>query len=259
MKINRCLKTGLAFYLAVALVGFLTSCTAKNPRLAGVHFDKGVALIQQGQYTSALKELLDAKKINSDDPAIRYYLGVAYHGKKLNQEAIAEFKEAISLKANYSDAHNYLGTVYSEMGSWDEAIEEYKKAISNILYETPAGAFNNMGYAYYKKGDYQAALSSFDEALAKDANTPLIPLIEKNRGMTYFAMGRIKEAIRHLKKSLESAPDFPETHYGLAKCYLELKNLKAATEELNLVVKTAPDSELGIKAKEALSAIAASR
>ena len=259
MKTYGRLKIALPFILVIFFTGVFTACVAKNPRLAGAHLEKGIAYIQQGQYTPALKELLDAKQSNPNDPLIHYYLGAAYHGKKLNQDAMAAFKEAIHLKAKYSEAHNYLGIIYAEKGSWDQAIEEYKKAASNILYETPASAYNNMGYAYFKKGDYQAALASFDEAIVKDPNTALIPLIEKNRGMCYFAAGRIKEAIHHLEKSIEVAPDFPEAHYWLAECYIELKNIKAATEEYMLIIKTAPESEFGIKAKEGLSAIAASR
>jgi type IV pilus assembly protein PilF len=253
------IRVGLVILLTIILTGVMTSCAGKNPQLAGICRDKGIAYLQQGQYTSALKELLDARNINAYDPSIRYYLGVAYHGKKLSQEALASFKDAISLKPDYSDAHNYLGIIYAEMGSWDQAIGEYQKAVANILYETPASAYNNMGYAYFKKGNYQAALASFDEAYVKDPNTTLSPLIEKNRGMTLFATGRIKQAIQRLGKSIENAPDFPETHYWLAKCYLELKDTKTASQEFQFVLKTAPDSEFGIKSKEGLAAIDASR
>jgi len=247
----------LGLFMVVSLTAGAVSCSAKNTKLAGLYLDKGVTYVQQGQYTSALRELLEARKLNPDDPVIRYYLGIAYHGKRLIPEAVAEFKGAIELKPDYSDAHNYLGTVYSEMGRWDEAIEEFNKAVSNILYETPSGALNNMGYVYYKKGDYQNALSKFDEAFRREPTTLLIPLIEKNRGMTYFARGQIKEAILSLKKSLAEAPDFAETRYWLARCYLELKNTNAAKDEFLAIIKIAPDSEFGVKARAGLEAIAA--
>jgi len=257
IRCPKSVKMALCLCMIISLAAGIASCAVKNAKLAGLYLDKGVTYIQQGQYTSALRELLEAKKLNPDDQVIRYYLGIAYHGKRLMPEAIAELKEAIDIKPDYSDAHNYLGTVYSEMGKWDEAIEEFNKAVSNILYETPSGALNNMGYAYYKKGDYQTALSKFDEAVRKEPNTLLLPLIEKNRGMTCFARGQINEAIRNLKKSLAEAPDFPETHYWLARCYLELKNTNAAKEEFRAIINVAPDSEFGVKARAGLEAIAA--
>lgn len=251
------IRTAFCLFAVLALAAGIASCSAKNAKLANLYLDKGVSYIQQDQYTFALRELLEAAKLNPDDPVIHYYLGIAYNGKKLIPEAIAEFKEAVRIRPDYSEASNYLGTVYSEMGKWDEAIGEFEKAVSNILYETPAGALNNMGYAYYKKGDYQTALSKFDEAVKREPNTLLLPLILKNRGMTYFARGQISEAIINLKKSLAVAPNFTETHYWLARCYLELKNTNAAKEEFRAVIKIAPDSEFGVKAREGLEAIAA--
>jgi tetratricopeptide (TPR) repeat protein len=259
MKNKERIGIGSLSLLAVVIAFFMASCAGKNFQLAGIYRDKGIAYLQQGQYTSALKELLEARKISAYDPEIRYYLGVAYHGKKMNQEAVASFKDAISLKPDYSDAHNYLGTLYAEAESWDQAIEQYQKAAANILYETPASAYNNMGYAYLKKGNYQAALTSFDEAYIKDPSTNLSPLIEKNRSIALFEMGRIKQAIHHLEKSIQSAPEFPESHYWLARCYLELKDTEAASREFLFILKVAPDSEFGVKAKEGLGAIDASR
>jgi type IV pilus assembly protein PilF len=250
------IRAALPVIMVVVVAAGTWSCSAKNTKLAGLHLDKGVSYIQQGQYTSALRELLEAKKLNPDDHVMRYYLGIAYHGKRLIPEAVAEFKEAIQIKPDYSDAHNYLGTVYSEMGRWDEAIEEFNLAVSNILYETPSGALNNMGYAYFRKGDYQTALSKFDEAVKREPTTLLGPLIEKNRGMTFFARGQFHQAVLHLKKSLADAPDFAESRYWLARCYLELKNTNAAKEEFLAIVKIAPDSEFGIRARTALEAIA---
>jgi len=241
--------------LLVVLVVVITAC-AKNKRLAAIHMDRGLAYMEQGQYTPALKELLEAKQNNVYDPVIRYHLGVAYYGKKLHQEAIKELKDAIDIQPNYSEAHNYLGMIYSEMGLWDEAIVEYKRALSNILYETPTNAMNNMGYAYYKKGDYPAALATFDEALAKEPNTILRPLIEKNIGMTYFTRGEMSQAIQYLKKSVDVAPEFSETRYWLARCYLAQKNTKAAADELHLIIKIAPESEFAVKARDLLKTIA---
>lgn len=247
----------LCLLAVLSLAAGIFSCSVKNAKLANLYLDKGVSYIQQEKYTFALRELLEAVKLNPDDHVIHYYLGIAYHGKKLVPEAVGEFKEAIRLKPDYSEAHNYLGTVYSDLGRWDEAIGEFQAAVSNILYETPSGALNNMGYAYYRKGDYPTALSKFKEAVAREPNTLLLPLILKNRGMTYFAGGRINEAVADLKKSLAEAPGLMEARYWLARCYLELKNIPAAKDEFRTILKSAPESEFGVRARTGLKAIEA--
>ena len=60
--------------------------------------NKGISLIEIGQFNNALKDLTEADKYSSDDPKIHYYLGIAYLGKGLRDKAMDEFKEAISLK-----------------------------------------------------------------------------------------------------------------------------------------------------------------
>ncbi len=258
--LKRCGGSVLPLFAAVLLACGIAACATKDPRRAGFYLERGAAYVQQGRFTSATRDLLEARKLNPDDYRIRYYLGIAYHGKKLLPEAIAEFKETIALNPDDSEAYNYLGTIYSEMGRWDEAIAEFKKALANILYETPAGPLNNMGYAYYRKGDYTTALTKFDEALIKEPDTILLPVIEKNRSMALFALGRFETAVEHLKRSIEIAHDnIPEAHYWLGKCYLEMKKNNAAMEEFRLVLRMAPNSDFADQAREGIKVLSDGR
>ena len=222
---------------------------------ANAHLDVGIAYIKAGQYTVALKELIEAEKLNPKNPEIYYYLGISYHGEGLVQEATKEFKKAVKLKPDYSEAHNYLGTIYFSMGLWDEAIVEFNEALSNILYPRPVTALYNLGKAYYKKGDYQTALAKYNEAVKKEPNTVLLPLIEKDIGIINFDTGYIDKAVKHFKKSLKMVPLFTESHYWLGQCYVKQGNVQGAIEEFRTVIKTAPESEFGKKAEENLEAI----
>jgi type IV pilus assembly protein PilF len=170
---------------------------------AEIFLNKGISLIELKQFNSAAKELLEAAKYSPDDNRVHYFLGMAYHGKGMRDKAVEEFKRAISLKKDYSEAHNYLGTLYSDMELWDQAIEEFDRALANVIYDTPAKALYNAGWAYYAKKDYKTALIKYREALRREPLTYLRPQIEKNIGLIYFDQNNIQEAIAHLKKSVE--------------------------------------------------------
>ena len=250
-------KTTLVFVTVIVFTlcgmsGCATSGWKKEQ--ASVHLDMGIAYIKSNQYTLALKELLEGEKLSPRDPKILYYLGISYYGKGLIKEAIAEFKKAVDLKPDYSEANNYLGTIYLGMGLWDKAIGKFNKALSNNLYTTPAAALYNMGWAYYKKGDYRAASAKYSEAVVKEPNTILLPLIEKNMGIVSFAREDIDKAIKHFIRSLEIAPSLAESHYWLGRCYIKQKNIRGAMEEFRIVVETAPESGFGKKARESLEA-----
>jgi tetratricopeptide (TPR) repeat protein len=234
---------------------FITGClrTPWDYEKARVHLDLGIAYIESGQYNSALKELLEANKRTPSDPRIHYFLGITYYGKSLNDKAIEEFQTAVDLKSDYSEAYNYLGIICLNAGQWDNAIDFFSKALANIVYDTPALALYNMGWAYYKKGDYPMALSKYYEAVSREPNTILLPMIEKNMGLATFEQGRVDEAIQHFKNALKIIPEFMESQYWLGECYLKQKRIEEARAAFQVVVKTAPESKFGMIAQTKLN------
>lgn len=228
-------------FLIIALT--VTGCV--NYEAANRHLNYGMAYIETGQYTPALKELMEADRNNPRDHRIKYYLGVCYHGKGLTKEAVAEFKKAVSLKPDYSEAHNYLGLLYTESGQLDEAIAEFRAALSNLLYETPTYAMSNLGWAYYKKGDYNAALAQYQEILNRDPYASILPIVERNIGIVLLARGQYGEALPHLRKCLEIAPEFAadQTRYWIGKALLGQGNTREAESEFLASIKFAPNSK----------------
>ena len=241
--------------IAILLVSLLLmSCkTPWDYEQASIHMNLGMAYIEANQYNSALKELLEAEKYTPDDARIHFYLGIAYHGNGFSDKAMAAFKKAIDSKPDYSEAHNFLGILYSNAGQWDMAIAAFNKALANIVYDTPAAALYNMGWAYYQKGDYLMATSKYDEALRREPNTVLMPIIAKNMGLASLALGRVNEAMQHFKKAIAVVPNYPEAQYWLAECHVRNKNREEAKTQFQALVKTAPESEFGLKAKNRLN------
>jgi type IV pilus assembly protein PilF len=236
---------------------FIISCTNTpwHKKQADLFLNNGMALIEAGNYNGALKELLEAEKYSSENPQIHYYLGIAYLGRGLRDKAMEEFKEAISLKGNYSEAHNYLGTIYMDTEMWDKAIEEFDLALANDIYETPAFALYNSGWAYYNKKDYKQALIKYQQALQRDPKTVLRPQIEKNIGLIYLAQSDLSEAIRHFKAAVELTPSLYDAHLFLGEIYLKINDKKNAKKAFQAVIKYSPESAYGKKATEYLQSI----
>ncbi|HPL62595.1 MAG TPA: tetratricopeptide repeat protein [Syntrophales bacterium] len=245
------------FFLIFVLPLFASACA--NEMAANLHLKSGMAYIEARQYAAAIKELLAAEKENPGDPAIKYYLGMSYHLKNLPDEAVKYLTRAVELKPDYSEAYNYLGLVYDGIGRYDDAIRSFQNAVSNILYETPSYALNNMAWSYFKKGDYESALARFKEAMGQENNLFSRAMLEKNIGMVYFTKGDMSQASAHLSRSLNMAPEFTEAHYWLGKVYAATKKRGAAVREFQEVVKAAPESEFGIRAKEELEKLPGNR
>ncbi|TFG93843.1 MAG: tetratricopeptide repeat protein [Syntrophobacterales bacterium] len=238
---------------AILLTGCATS--RQDRERSASHVTMGTAYLKSGQFSPALREFLVAQRLSPDDPETYYYTGLSYYGNGMKKEAKGQFEAALSIKPDYSEANNYLGTIYMEEGLYDRAIEAFDRALSNMLYETPAIALNNIGWAYHKKGDYQTALTKYEAALKREPGTIIRPLIQKNRGIAYLAGHNIDKAIFYLKKAIDSAPGMTESHYWLGISYLEGGNREKAIQELRFAAKTNPESVFGLKAREKLDSL----
>ena len=91
-------------------------------------------------------------------------------------------------------AFGIRGSAYKEKGDFDRAISDYDEAIKLgfKLDSKNAIAFNNRGNAYQEKGDFDRAISDFDEAIKLD---PKFAFAFNNRGNAYQRKGDFDRAI----------------------------------------------------------------
>ena len=97
------------------------------------------------------------------------------------------------------------GINYRDQEKWDEAITAYTKAIE--LDPEFAAAYNNRGYAYFRKADIEAALADFTKAIELE---PKQTAPYENRAWTYINAGDYDKALLDLQKALEVAEDSSE-------------------------------------------------
>ena len=235
----------------------VSSCAtiAKQKAQAQTNQKTGLALLEAGQYLGALKVLLEADRDDPDDPVTNYYLGIAYNGRGMRDMALERFQRAVSLKEDYSEAYNYIGVIYMDMGQWEKAIGAFDQALKNYLYETPALALYNSGWAYYNLKNYSKALFQYQQALSKDPTRRLHPRIEKNIGLIYLKQSNFSEAKAHLEKSVNLNPSLYDAHFYLGETYLKIHDNENARSSFRQVIKLAPQTPFGQKAKEYLQSL----
>lgn len=116
-----------------------------------------------------------------------------------------EDEEAIAKKAakEEADKEKALGTENYKKRNFDEAIKHYSKAWElhkDITY------LNNLGAAYFEKGDYQAAVDACNKAVEEGrmiyADFKMIAKSYARIGAAYEKMGDMASAIENYKKSL---------------------------------------------------------
>ncbi len=120
--------------------------------------------------------------------------------------------------------HSRQGFFHLRNGELDQAIEVYTKAIKNkertIFFTEEPSAYNNLGQAYLRKGEYAQAIAAFQKTLEMrpDAVGAYI-----NLATTYLKQNLPDSAIESCEAALKVVPDVAHLHYNLA-CAYALKN-----------------------------------
>jgi len=205
------------------------------------------AYMADGNFTSALRELLKAEPMIPDDPFLHNDLGLVYMAKNRHDLAIESFKKSIALNPDFIPACNNLGTAYLAQQEWDTAIEVFKELSGNLLYGTPHYPLSNLGWAYYNKKDYRLAEKYYLEALRIE---PKFIIAMRGLAKTYIGMGKISEAIAKLEKAVTLAPQVPELYFDLGEAYTLAGDIQKALTAFNKVYELSPGSTLADAALE---------
>lgn len=229
--------------------GCAAGLTAKKPQVEATR-SLGEAYLAQRNYAMALRELLNAEKMNPDDYLTQYDLGLVYYARKKADLAIRHFEESLRLRPEYAPARNSIGAAYLSIENWDAAIAALKPLQGDLLYATPHYPLTNLGYAYYRKGDYQTAETYLLKALDYEPN---FPIALRHLGRVMLATGRVAEAVQRLQRAAELDPRSAEIQMTLGDAYNASFQPDRAIQAYRKVLDLAPSSDLAAVAEKEIA------
>ncbi|HVK61628.1 MAG TPA: tetratricopeptide repeat protein [Bdellovibrionales bacterium] len=236
--------------LASALV---TGCATvqRDKDRAEYHQRIGTALLQQGHYPEALRELLQAEKLNSRDASIQNNLGLAYFMRERPDLAAIHLEKAVDINPSFSEARNNYGRVLVELGKYPQAIEQLQRVIDDLTYTDPAKANVNLGLAQFRSGDYAKAKGSFANAIRINRENCLAYAYY---GRTLFELNEFKNAANALDNAVIICKNskMDEPHYFSGLAYYKLGKTSNAVARMEELVKLYPSGKYAKKAESLL-------
>jgi Tfp pilus assembly protein PilF/TolB-like protein len=155
----------------------------------------------------------------------RFRLKILETNQKNNYEdALALLREAVEKYPNVVEFHNDLANYYHfVLMDVDDALAQYE--IARELDPNQKLLYNNLGYLYAERGDFQTALSYFEKyrELAPDEPNPL-----DSKAEILIRAGKFDEAESELKTVVERWPNFSYSAIRLSNLYRELGNYQKA-------------------------------
>lgn len=244
-----CRYVGVAFFITTALSGCFSF--SKRQEEAVLYLRNGTSLLEQGQYPSALRELLKAEELDSSNPQIQNNLGLAYFLRGRADLALKHVKRAVDLDESYSEARNNYARVLIELGRYDEAIVQTKKVLSDLTFGDPSKAYINLGLAYFRKGEMPAARRELSAALKINRGNCVA---QNLYGRTLIELGEFTVAAEALDNAVEicRSQRFDEPFYFSGLAYYRLGRRSSATARMEEVIRLYPESPYVKKAEELL-------
>jgi len=181
---------------------------------------------------AALKLLQKAVEIAPNHFDAQLSMGRLLFGMGDDNGAIKFFRSAILSQPANSQARFFLATALEHAGDIQGALSSYRKLIemSPDRYEGHLG----LGALLLKQGD-----RGIDEGLKELTRALEInPNLYEARvalGRSLIARGQPAQAIAHLRRAVELAPENPEPHYQLSLAYRRLGQEDAAAQEAAIV------------------------
>lgn len=140
----------------------------------------------------------------------------AHHRAGRLGEAEAGYRRILAAEPGHPDALHLLGLLAHQLGRHEAALPLIVEAIRT---RPEGGMFHNLGLVLRALGQLQAAMESFDKAIAAlpgfaDAHT--------GRAATLLDLGFAAEAASSYREAMRLAPELPDIHSGwlLAMQYL---------------------------------------
>ncbi len=126
-------------------------------------------------------------------------------------KVLHDFQLAAMVRTDFTRAYNNLGVAYTRLGDLDAAEAAYRQAIASDAKSD--AAYHNLGNLWMRRGDLAKALAEYDRALDLRKRNPYL---HYHRGLAQYRLGDLAAA----EKSFKSA-------IGLERIYIEPRSLLA--------------------------------
>jgi protein O-GlcNAc transferase len=159
----------------------------------------------------------------------------AHHRAGRPKEAEAFYRKVLARKPQHDGALFMLSGLLFEGGRFEEA----SQVLERLVAIAPHPAYlTNLGEAYRRQGQLEAAAAACQRALEAD---PHLPEAHHNLGLTLMNAGALDESRPHLERALALRPDSPQFHVSLAWMLLGVHRVAESTAHCRRAIELAPN------------------
>jgi len=199
-------------------------------------FTKAVQCHQAGKFEEAEPLYQQYLKAVPGHAEAHHFLGILYHQRGMNAQAVEPMQKAIALKGTVATFHVNLANVLLALGRHEEAEAICRQAI--VVEPSNAGAFFALGLALKSLGRPEQAEAAYRQAIALKED---YHQAHCNLGALLKEMGQLEESEQAYRRAIQSKPDFAEAHFNLANGLRETGRLEEAEAAYRQAIALTPN------------------
>ena len=196
-------------------------------------FTLAMAYVVLGRRDWAKPELEKLQERQPRNPLYLYWLARLDYDAQLFKKGITKFEEVLRLDPKFTNAYDNLALCYEGLGQHDEAIRTYQRAIDlNRASQKPSPwPALNLGSLLSRIGKLEEAERALRESIDCDST---LSQARYQLGVVLEKMERIAEAIKELSQAAVLDPTYPEPHYALGRIYRRTGEVSKAEGALHI-------------------------
>jgi tetratricopeptide (TPR) repeat protein len=202
-----------------------------EPRDPNLLNEIGAIQMGQGRWSEAAQTLSRSIDVDAEQPLIRLRLAEALEQSGRLREAEGHLREVLRVNPADLTATVRLGAFLERTGREAAALELLREArerlppYAHILSLHVARLSARVGDVAYRRGDHQAAVAAYQEAVRSD---PSKAQYQINLGWAHRKLGQLPEASAAWRQALEREPGFSALYRHIADAALEQEDRSVA-------------------------------
>jgi serine/threonine protein kinase/tetratricopeptide (TPR) repeat protein len=201
-----------------------------------------------GDPTSETDQLfaMDTVSAASIEAVHGYSLGLQALGSGRNEEAQKDFSQTVDLDPNFGLAYVGLAVSAHGLGRQQDAEKYIKQAITHIDRMTERERFRTRGYLYLSTGDSQKCVDEYGALLSR---YPSDSVADNNLADCFMYLRNISRAVEEVRKAVNILPKLAVYHVNLALYSAYGGDFKTAAAEATATEQLNPSYVYGYLAE----------
>ncbi|WP_214069930.1 tetratricopeptide repeat protein [Mucilaginibacter sp. dw_454] len=209
-------------------------------------FRKGYAYFSIGDFTNAQLQFSEVKNSRSPftDDATYYFAYIAYLNKDYHL-ALVNFEKLKKSKKYESSYPYYITAVYFLDKRYDDVLNYAVPIVNNTKQQNETEMLRIIAASYFAKVDYDNAVKYYDRFEARDHGKTQNTQDSYQMGYAYYKVGNYAKSASELEKLIEQDDNYSQSgNYTLGEVFLKMNNKQSARNAFFAASRLSFDKQL---------------